>query len=68
MAHAICLNYQYTWCKKEVAAQKVTFYNNLSENTVLKFEEQPGNLVSRDIVLMGNESGLWLLTLNFMLL
>lgn len=33
----------------------------VQSTAVLKFDEQPGKLVSMDIVLMGNESGFWLL-------
>lgn len=62
--YVICPSSQYKWSKKEAAAQQVDFYNNLSlYSVVLKFDEQPQNSVSIDSVLMGDESGFWLLTL-----
>lgn len=61
--YVICPSSQYKRCKKEAAAQQVDFYNNLSlYSVVLKFDEQPQNSVSIDSVLMGDESGFWLLT------
>lgn len=64
MGHVISVSSQYKRRKKEAAAQQLDFCNNLSQySVVLKFDAQPGNLVSMDLVLMGDESGFWLLTL-----